>query len=344
VTMPLVLRKWDFKPDGRVVDSITINSVKNCSLTNWGTQVGRCSVRIRQTGTLTVEALVNGYSQTKSFRVVMPRGFTLTAAPLNSFDREIVRFEAMPEAGATLDSVLSWTWQADVAPGTTTTASCTTPTTSRTCLLQVNEAGWMHVTAKINGHTEQDSVRVTADIPCPQPDSTGFLNRRAVREALAAIWAASNPSGPKTDRLERGAYVFLDSLGNQVFRLSPIMPGDTPCRNANIPSTPMPGIPVAGMHSHPFEIGDTTAFNTCVPNAETIVVNTTGGPSPADYNRANSEGVPHYVITPSRIYQVLPGAPVRTSYNSKGEPVYTLRNWKPWFREYKRNNGSCIIP
>lgn len=97
----------------------------------------------------------------------------------------------------------------------------------------------MKVSTNFDGYPLVDSARVYL-IPCPTGDS--LVDNEAIRRLLGDIWAQSNPSQADSLRIERGGYVFRDSLGKLVYRTSPVNTTlDTPCKNANTPAQPLPG-------------------------------------------------------------------------------------------------------
>lgn len=310
-TMPLVMLNWHFIPAGRVTDSLTINSTSNCSLSNnYGTSRSLCGVQVRQSGTFVIEALSNGLLLRKTLSVVVSKGVTLTAAPTNSFDGEIVQFTATAQAGATIQSIEKWTWQPDSAPGRTVIgALCATPTTTQTCLAQVMEAGWMHVTAKVNGHTEQDSARVTAEVPCPTTDT--LVNRRVMRELLQDLWNNSSANGPSGSRRERGGIVYQS--GGELRSDWNISPMDSACSNpGGRRAAPSGGTRLAGVHVHPFSpytsgfTTDTLPWVGCGGKPPMGPKASKPGPSQADWNASYADGVPHCIADRDSIYIITP--------------------------------------
>lgn len=179
VTLPLVLRKWEFIPEGRVLDSLTIQAVRNCSLESWAPGLGVCIARIRQSGTLVVEALVNGYARRVTWSVTVARGMDMEAAPGTVNAGDSVSFAVSARTGFALDSVLSWEWVADSAPGRTSASSCGVADSCRT---SVYEKGWMHAVARINGHLEMDSVRIEVN-SVPRCQLEGWTPRESWRTA-----------------------------------------------------------------------------------------------------------------------------------------------------------------
>ena len=143
-----------------------------------------------------------------------------------------------------------------------------------------------------------------------------LLDQQAMRDLLADEWNnyAHIDSIPSKRREVRG-WLFEDSTGNLIHSLYPdttaVPPDtlvDTPCFSDGAP-TQLPGIPLAGAHSHPFAPGDTLPNAACKFNLPTgwfklYDVAHYGGPSEADINAVNYDGVPHYIMDKVNIYAV----------------------------------------
>lgn len=149
---------------------------------------------------------------------------------------------------------------------------------------------------------------------CPTGDE--LLDQQAMRDLLAALYGGSKPDSLPPRRREVRGFLYEDSTGNLVFGAYPdttINPPldtlmDTPCSSVGVPppGSPLPGIPLAGGHSHPFTPGDTLPLN-CKPTLppgwhRLYDISRYGGPSKEDILSVADWGVSQYIIDKTNIY------------------------------------------
>jgi hypothetical protein len=278
--------------------------------------------------------------QTASVRV-LPAGLQLRASKRFVGVNENVAFTADADPvkieGVTVPvHVTGWQWSAS-GGGAGATGQCAP---GNPCTRSIKESGTMQVTAIVQGVQRTASVDVQV-VPCPTGDT--IADNPVWRSGLAAAWAESNAEAAPADRKERGVYLF-DSAGTYQARLSPPDSTDTACQNANLQPTPSGWRRVAGGHTHPFRIGDSTANSCKGPDDPPDALGTRRiyvGISPADMLRAHTESIPQYVVDKTSIYRVLPH-PVRAVETPKGYAYEFSSGWRSKIQRWPRVHGSCV--
>jgi hypothetical protein len=253
----------------------------------------------------------------------------------------------MASGGGRPRRVTAWRWRRanpSYTGSDTTTIQwyCSNPA-AQTCTLPIYENGTMSVDATVNGVAQTRSIVIVVNGPCPTGDT--ILDDPVTRAALAAAWAQSNSSSAPASRIERGAYTF-DSAGVHIYRLSPIDPVDTPCRNAIIPAVPYPGDPLWGGHTHPFTIGDTLPPVCNPPGSPSNAIykywNTYGGPSGGDWFRAWNDQQPLVVADKDSMYRIYP-YPIDSTLTPSGTREYSPKaGWQANYLSVPRVSGTCV--
>lgn len=250
----------------------------------------------------------------------------------------------MPSGGGMPRRVTAWRWRRASTsyngPDTTAIGWYCTNQTAQSCSLPIKESGTMTVDAIVNGVAQSKSVFINV-IPCPTGDT--LVDDFATRSGLTAAWAQSNANGPISLRLERGSTTF-DSTSLHVFRLTPVDPGDTPCRNANIPQAPYPGIPIVESHIHPFSVGDSLPSSCNLPNqppgSYVTYGNKYGGPSGADWHRTWTDSLPEVIGDKDSLYRIYP-YPIDSSQQNGNWVYYPKPGWQTNYFSAPRVSGTC---
>jgi hypothetical protein len=347
------------------VTSWTFNGTPVCA----GVTDTTCTIAVSQSGTMTIAGIVNGANKTGQATVaVVQPSINLMAAPSTINSTQMVTFTATFSPSGVTGQITGWKYipdgsaagsvvvgrpeaarlNAHVAPTSapsrrsslsgTSTGSQTRPRrlVSRgvdgadcgagvsQCVTTIDTSGTMWVYATISGVRDSASAHVTK-VPCPTGDS--ILDSPAMRQGLEQAWLNSDPNDVTTaNRRERGGFIF-DSSGTWIYVLYP-SPNDTPCSNTNTPSS-FPGTPIAEFHTHPFHLGDHLP-SACGNNVQ--YGNQHGGPSASDWQRANNDNLPQYILDADSIYVAPVGANSTTS------------NWQQLLKIYGRQAGTCTRP
>jgi plastocyanin len=191
----------------------------------WGfPESSTCRAPVTESGTLYIDALVNGVAKSVSAHVtVQPVDLTLTADDTEVEAGDTVSFTASGSpSGVTLE-VLEWWW---VPSGAAVAASVTsrggrallsrgrrhTPQValsvagetdgsaescapgSTTCLKEITEPGTMYVRGLVNGREEVDSVQLSACDPFKRPDCLLPLTRADSTSIETALTKLRNPA------------------------------------------------------------------------------------------------------------------------------------------------------
>lgn len=144
-----------------------------------------------------------------------------------------------------------------------------------------------------------------ATAPCPTGDE--LLDQQEMRAFLAEAWDSSHFSYAPGNRRETPGFLFEDSTGNLVYRLYQDLMNDTPCRSAGTPVGPLPGIPIAEGHTHPFAPKDTLPPS-CYKQPlnpgqfRQYDIKKYGGASDSDLVRMRDDSLPFYILDRDTIY------------------------------------------
>jgi hypothetical protein len=254
--------------------------------------------------------------QVNDTSIVSNQSLTFTASPVNftPVDPSAVFWVYYPDGSQIGTNIVACNGQ----------STCVYAPTARGRMMAINEV--------VVGFS------ATIEVICATGDS--ILDSDAARALLKVAWDSSNAFDPiKLNRRERGGYLFRDALGNLVYKTY-FSTSDGPCKSNVTPTGTLPGPFVAGFHTHPFS-GDTLGSgmgeettgicSTAVPGLKKFYDATSlGGPSSADFNRATSDSLPHYLMDKDNIYYFPPGT--------------TPANWKTRVKKYPRTAPGCIRP
>ena len=333
--VPLHVTQWRWVPDSGTGQTVACTHTDRV-----------CGANIEESGTMYVDALVNGEAKTQSTHVQVVNGtatLVLDADATAVAPGTLVTFSARAEPD-TIDGqpvVLSdFQWSengltgapiaaarlAPSAPASTRRAGqqfgssagamspnvCLDGGPINPCVLTVYASGTMTVTAKVNGSEQSGTASVSVDsVPCPTNDSLMLLDDPVVRSAMTTAWDSSHVDEDPARRVERKVFVY-DSAGSIITHLAPVTENDTPCSSYAQDPAPAPsGQLIAIVHTHPFRLGDRLP-PVCLPaNAPPGSVayygKTYGGPSSSDWQQqAALHPVPFVILDRDNIYRSFP--------------------------------------
>jgi hypothetical protein len=257
-----------------------------------------CTRAIRESGTMEVDAVVQGTAMTVRAHVEAKTDSLIISPASASVKPGIeVTFNAKTKNGTPF-TVQSWSYTPDTVSSLQLT-SVATCGTSKTCKFKAYETGTLTVTGLLQGQTTPQSAtaRVTVQ-PCP-PDTTGDRRMASVgfRKGLTEAFdnAMTTTSFPRD---EVGGDVITNPTTGQV--IARPIPGDTATNTCQYhfdtstrPTIP-PGFVLDPVDWHVHMQGPGVPFTGCDNGVQTKTVSVTGQPGPSWKDKANCESFRWY--------------------------------------------------
>jgi hypothetical protein len=193
------------------------------------------------------------------------------------------------------------------------------------------------VEALVNGVAVAGEARVDT-VPCPTKDP--LMDDPVVRALLKELWRLSQPN----PREYRGyVYEHIPS-GVRTFAIDSMNSLNT-CTSSEFTIQDPPNTRrIAGAHSHPYAVGDTT----CLGGTYQAPLGQIG--SFPDWQIADGQGIPQLIVDSTRIARISP-APIDTTYTGvdpQGNQVSIQGpkqfNMKSKYREWPRKTNKCTRP
>ena len=169
--VPLQVTQWRWVPDSGAGQTVACTHTQKV-----------CSVSVEESGTMYVDALVNGEEKTKSSHIDVYAGsvdITLTASPaftMTPGEATTVTAEPVPlELNGQAVQVTNYRWKANGA----TPGNCPDGASANPCVVVINSLTTVTVTATVNGTEKTAELQVA---PCPTSDT--LLDKPVVRSGL----------------------------------------------------------------------------------------------------------------------------------------------------------------
>jgi hypothetical protein len=329
-----------FQPDS--------GAAKTCTPSNdvGGKALTTCVMTgIDRSGTLTVDALVNGKWKKKELKVIRKQNFVLTPDSSSAFVDDSIRFTATMDGHEV--PVEQWRWKGPIEPDTTHECTSGGPT----CDQKLVFIGPGTMTAYL-ADSDSASATVTAQdtVPCPTGDP--IIDNRAFRAGFDSAWSLSNPNTlPFYNRVETQMLLYMQGRQVRSYVPTPNPPTDSACVNQPVGRETYPGTFIGRGHVHPSRKNDTIE---CQPGKKGQYKYTYGGPSAADWRSVTGAGGCQYIVDAQNIirYCALPTSPadgMSDNYwtwkghpNGAGEHLPRPNKLKPFTTVYPRKVGSCV--
>jgi hypothetical protein len=269
----------------------------------------------------------------------------VTASPSSIKAHDPVTFTVDTSGGLQV-GIISWTFVPDTGGGTQTTCS---PGANPCITTIIATTGTMYVKALIggpSGQIEQASARVT--VICPIGDSLfdkdtlfGKSKQSQVRADLAAMWAATHPTLPETQRREQIGVGYIDASGIvHIANLTGIPGAYSSNCESGLPfgfwnSLPAGYTVIFIIHTHPFTGNDpATGCGTVVyppgshygsgpSDSDSVGAIVYSNWVPDSLKPSTQHTLPSYALDPDSLYAYIPNQPKNAKspkrYNPKAE-------------------------